>query len=74
MSPECSSERSSFVEVCVACPLAQKCNFFQDIEGLTEVLGRMSAGISSPRLPLWADFSFLRHFGVDLMFALESHV
>ena len=36
-----------------------KCLFFQDLEGLTEVFGRMSAGISGPKLPLWADFSFL---------------
>ena len=32
---------------------------FRDSEGLTEVFGRMSAGISGPKLPLWADFSFL---------------
>ena len=32
---------------------------FQDLEGLTEVFGRVSAGISGPKLPLWADFSFL---------------
>ena len=37
-----------------------KCFFFQDLEGLTEVFGRMSAGISAPKLPLWADFSFLK--------------
>ena len=35
-----------------------KCLFFQDLEGLTEVFGPMSAGISGPKLPLWADFSF----------------
>ena len=34
-------------------------HFFQDLEGLTEVFGWMSAGISIPKLPLWADFSFL---------------
>ena len=33
--------------------------FFQDLEGLTEVFGRMSAGISGQKLPLWAEFSFL---------------
>ena len=33
-----------------------KCFFFQDLEGLTEVFGRMSAGISAPKLPLWAHF------------------
>ena len=38
----------------------RKCLFFQDLEGLTEVFGRMSAGISGPKLPLWAEFSFLR--------------
>ena len=37
--------------------------FFQDLEGLTEVFGRMSAGMSGPKLPLWADFSFLIIFG-----------
>ena len=35
-----------------------KCLFFQDLEGLTEVFGRMSAGISGQMLPLWAEFSF----------------
>ena len=33
--------------------------FFQDLEGLTEVFGRMSAEISGLKLPLWAEFSFL---------------
>ena len=37
----------------------RKCLFFQDLEGLTEVFGRMSAGISGPKLPLWAEVSFL---------------
>ena len=32
-----------------------KCLFFQDLEGLTEVFGHMSTGISGPKLPLWAD-------------------
>ena len=36
-----------------------KCLFFQDLEGLTEVFGRMSAGISGQKLPLWAEISFL---------------
>ena len=36
-----------------------KCLFFQDLEGLTKVFGRMSAGISGQKLPLWAEFSFL---------------
>ena len=36
-----------------------KCLFFQDLEGLTEVFGRMSTGISGQKLPLWAEFSFL---------------
>ena len=39
-----------------------KCLFFQDLEGLTEVFGRMSAGISGQKLPLWAEFSFLRNY------------
>ena len=33
-----------------------KCSIFQDLEGLTEVFGWMSAGISGPKPPLWADF------------------
>ena len=33
--------------------------FFQDLEGLTEVFGGMSAGMSGRKLPLWAEFSFL---------------
>ena len=37
-----------------------KCFFFQDLEGLTEVFGRMSVGTSGRKLPLWADFSFLK--------------
>ena len=36
-----------------------KCLFFQDLEGLTEVFGGMSAEMSGPKLPLWAKFSFL---------------
>ena len=36
-----------------------KCLFFQDLEGLTDVFGRMSAGISGQKLPLWAEFPFL---------------
>ena len=36
-----------------------QCLFFQDLEDLTEVFGRMSAGTSGQKLPLWADFSFL---------------
>ena len=36
------------------------CLFFQDLEGLTEVFGGTSAGMSGPKLPLWAEFSFLR--------------
>ena len=46
---------------------APTCLFFQDFDRLTEVLGRdirandprMSAGRPPPKLPLWADFSFL---------------
>ena len=37
-----------------------KCLFFQDLEGLTEVFGGTSAGMSGPKLPLWAEFSFLK--------------
>ena len=37
-----------------------KCLSFQDLEGLTEVFGGMSAGMSGPKLPLWAEFTFLR--------------
>ena len=39
----------------------QKCLFFQDLEGLTKVLGGMSAlsaGMSGRKPPLWAEFSF----------------
>ena len=36
-----------------------KCLFFQDLEGLTEGFGGMSAGMSGRKLPLWAEFSFL---------------
>ena len=32
---------------------------FPGFGGLTEVFGRMSAGISGQKLPLWAEFSFL---------------
>ena len=38
---------------------APKCLFSQDLDGLTEVFRRTSAGISGEKLPLWADFSFL---------------
>ena len=37
----------------------RKCLFFQDMDSLTEVFGRMSAGISGAKLHLWAEFSFL---------------
>ena len=37
-----------------------KCFIYQDLERMTEVFGGMSAGISGRKLPLWADFSFLR--------------
>ena len=36
-----------------------KCLFFQILEGLTEVFGGMSAGMSGRKLPLWAEVSFL---------------
>ena len=47
---------------------APKCFFSRMFTALTEVFGRdirandprMSAGYPSPKLPLWADFSFLR--------------
>ena len=41
-----------------------KCLFFQHLEGLTEVFGQMSAGISGQKLPLWAEFPFLKILGV----------
>ena len=41
-----------------------KCLFFQHLEGQTEVFGRMSAGISGQKLPLWAEFSFLKIFNL----------
>ena len=37
-----------------------KCEFFQDLEGLTEVLARMFAGTSGRKLPLWANLWFLK--------------
>ena len=37
----------------------QNACFFQHLEGLTEVFGRMSAGISGHKLPLWAEFPLL---------------
>ena len=43
-----------------------KCLFFEHLEGLTEVFGRMSAGISGQKLPLWAEFSFLT-FGTSCL-------
>ena len=46
-----------FVDVCAACPCQN--TFFSGFGGLTEVFGRMSAGTSGRKLPLWADFSFL---------------
>ena len=48
--------------------------FFQDLEGLTEVFGPMSAGISGPKLPLWADFSFLKDAGKNCQEWPFSHV
>ena len=33
-----------------------KCLIFQDLEGLTKVFGRMSAGMSGAELPLWAGY------------------
>ena len=45
----------------MGCPFRTAC-FLQDLEGLTEVLGGTSAGMSGPKLPLWAEFSFL-NFG-----------
>ena len=52
------SDRSFFVNVCAARPCQML--VFPEFGGLTEVFGRMSAGISGRKLPLWADFSFLR--------------
>ena len=49
------SDRSFFMDVRAGCPCENAC-FFQDMESLTEVFGRMSAGISSAKLPLWAEF------------------
>ena len=65
------SDRSFFVDVRAACPCQNAC-FFQDLEGLTEVFGRMSAGTSGRKLPLWADFSLLIWEGVSLSRVLTS--
>ena len=51
------SDRSFFMDVRVGCPFRNA--KFQDLEGLTEVFGGMSAGMSGPKLPLWAEFLFL---------------
>ena len=50
------------MDVRVGCPFQNACLFFWDLEGLTEVFGRMSAGISGPKLPLFAAFSILNFF------------
>ena len=60
------SDRSFFMDVRAGCS-CQNASFFQDLEGLTEVFGRMSAGISAPKLLLWADFSFLINSVVRLL-------
>ena len=52
------SDRSFCMDVRTGCRCQSAC-LSQDLEGLTEVFGRMSAGISGQKLPLWADFSFL---------------
>ena len=44
------SDRSFFVDVRAACPCQKMLVFFQDLEGLTEVFGRMSAGTSGRKL------------------------
>ena len=46
------------MDVRAACPCQNAFIFFRDLEGLTEVFGRMSAGTSGRKLPLWADFLF----------------
>ena len=48
-----------------------KCSFFQDLEGLTEVSGRMSAGTSGQKLPLWAELSF-RNLSIPTQFSKEG--
>ena len=53
------SDRSFFMDVRVRCPFRNA--FFQHLEGLTEVFGGMSAGMSGPKLPLWAEFLFLKY-------------
>ena len=45
------SDRSLFMDVCTGCLTKNKCLlFFQDLEGLTEVFGRMSAGYPAQNL------------------------
>ena len=40
--------------------------FFQDLEGLTEFFDQMFAGMSGPKPPLWAAFSFLSEVVVQM--------
>ena len=54
------------MDVRAGCPFRNAC-FFQDLEGLTEVFGRMSAGISGQILPLCAEFSFLNISAVKML-------
>ena len=53
--------RPKFLHGCPRGMSVPKCLFFQDLEGLTEVFGGMSAGMSGRKLPLWAEFSFLKN-------------
>ena len=59
------ADRSFLMDVRVGCPFRNAC-FFQDLEGLTEVFGGMSAGTSRPKLPLWAEFLFLIFWSVGI--------
>ena len=57
--------RPKFFHGCPCGMSVPKCLFFEDLEGLTEVFGRMCAGISGQKLPLWADFLFLSTGGIS---------
>ena len=54
------SDRSFFMDLRAGCPCQNACFVVQTLERLTEVFGGMSAAISGPKLPLWADLSFLK--------------
>ena len=57
--PEVLLTEGCVMDVRTGCPCHNP--FSLDFEGLTEIFAQMFAGMSSPKLPLWADFLFLKH-------------